>query len=198
MDKKTIKTIEKVMNRNSANPKENSHKYYKYIPADGYIIMNIYKKVLERIKKRKKHFISVLDVGSGIGGAILTMRTVERMMKINKVIRYSGLEIDPNLIPIADRLLKENWKESETIQCNALNFKNYKEYDIIYYYHPIEDEDLQKRLERKIEKDAKKGTIVMAILKEECPMDEKYRLNIKDWKIIYNNGSSGIVMEKIR
>ena len=210
MSQKTIETITKALKTNSKNTKGH-YTYYNYIPAREDHIINTYKIAIKRIEEKKKNkniktypdgssYIRVLDVGSGIGGALLTMRITEKITKKNKHIfyRYNGLEIDPNLIPIARQLLNNGWDETTINLGNALTFKDYNYYDIIYYYHPIESKSLQKKLELKIEKDTKIGTIIIAILKEDCPRSKRCKVNIKNWKILYDDYDRGIVMEKIR
>ena len=78
---------------------------------------------------------------------------------------------------------------------DALNYLQYNEADIIYYYRPIGTQEKQKELENKIENEIKKGGIIIASYKE-----DKEIANNKKFKVIaeepWTHGLTYILQKK--
>lgn len=141
-------------------PKE----YYQYIQCANRMICYMISQAIEAKLKEGKRNIRILDVGSGTGGAILLMEGVAAQIKKTSKMRgisfaFEGIEIDPVLVTIADE------QNIFTREGDALKYKKYNEYDIVYFYHPIADHKLMKKLEEKIEKEIAPETIIVAPLK---------------------------------
>lgn len=110
------------------------------------------------------------DVGCGIGTKLI----------LTDLMWYGGFYIDcigiENTITyvkagqkIIEQYKKLNWKyrsphtEMGIIHTDAIKY-NYGEFDIIYFYCPIIDDDKQEQLERHIINTAKSGAYIMANL----------------------------------
>ncbi|MDO8628458.1 MAG: hypothetical protein Q7R56_01760 [Nanoarchaeota archaeon] len=209
--------IREVFNKNSIN-----EKYYRYIQSNSRAsIKMLTKALLETAKtippKKPYQFnhptIKILDVGSGTAGKLMQFRgAIDTLKTLNLIrddinIETHGLEVDPNLACIADYSHLEHQKL--TIIEDALKFKKYKDYDIIYYYCPIKDTKLQIRLEKLIERSIKKGAHIIAINKQNCPYSynkkhQKLPKNIIDQTEKYNiyenyriGGYNDLILQKI-
>ncbi len=96
-----------------------------------------------------------LDVGCG-GGT-----------KVYAATRYfkhaHGLDYDPGYAAAAQQTLQTLGASSSTvIQADALAFDAYSEYDVIYYYRPMRDDELLEKMEHHIISHAHVGTILVA------------------------------------
>lgn len=100
---------------------------------------------------------SFIDVGCGIGTKVALARL--------KFPRAYGIEITPEYAEVARRLLSRfntlSDKDEYIICGNALEH-SYKPYDVIYFYCPFMQPDLQIKLEQHLVKTAKKGAIFLA------------------------------------
>ena len=101
-----------------------------------------------------------LDVGCGAGNIILIAKEIFSLLDNN----IHGIEYNKKLVDIAKQLISFNPK---IFNVDAFDFKKYRDYDIIYYYRPIEDWKLEKKLERLIEKSMKKNTFLIPFLKKD-------------------------------
>jgi SAM-dependent methyltransferase len=90
-----------------------------------------------------------LDCGSGLGFVAALARELG--------FRASGVEWSEEYVAIAQQMF--SWVT--TVQGDVLEFANYADYDVIYYYGPFDDEALQQRFEEKVERDAKVGAIIL-------------------------------------
>lgn len=140
---------------------ENSWKYY---PTN----LELFNEMLNIIKKNKniinKKF---LDVGSGIGHLCY-------LAKLNG-FDAEGLELNPKLLEISNEL----YPEINFINMNILDFNNYGDYDVIYYFAPFNNIKLQQELKEKIENTIKIGSYIITIDIE--TKDDRFK------KIKYNN-----------
>jgi len=156
------------------NNSVNANEYYRYIQARPETINSQFKIAYNyaqdyfKVKygggyRGKYRTLKLLDVGAGIGGAVVIMRTVQSLIKTEKdiSIEFTGLEIDKNLIPFYEAI--NGLSGVKTI--DALEYEGYKDIDIIYFYHPISNNKLMTVLENKLVKDAKIGTLFIRILK---------------------------------
>lgn len=183
------KALNTILKNNSANPE-----YYHYIqnPIECTI-----KLIYEGYKYYRRHNknnnpVYILDVGAGTGGTALLIKGLIEGWNLNKnkgeerSVVVMGIEIDENLIPIADRQKVLVHKQ------NALTYNCYKNFNIIYYYHPIKNKELMRELEQTIANNAKPGTVIISALR--CPdatsenayFDGKFFMP-KGLKLIYQN-----------
>jgi len=169
--------------------------YYTYIPLGLESYTNKLKIVLSILKERNPQEyqgnfvsdsildeISFLEVGCGIGIKLLIARYyfIDSFGCVTGC--YKGIEIDKESTEIARTLTP-----FEIYNIDALKFKDYDKFNIIYYYAPICDKVKEKKLERLIEQSVKPGTIIVTALKED-----------KSWEISSKFKSHGTgVIEKI-
>lgn len=129
--------------------------------------------------------LKFLDVGCGIGEKIYLASLFG--------VKSFGLELRKELIAEGKRLFKSmgyGWHFetcNQFIQANALKY-NYKDFDILYFYCPLFDGNLQVRLENQIAKTAKSGALVLPYCERGC---FSYRLSPPTgWKYSYSTESS--------
>ena len=96
-----------------------------------------------------------IDVGCGGG------------MKVLMAAQYfeiaDGLEYDPAYAAAAERLFQHvGGRTCRAISGDGLTFDAYGDYDVIYFYRPMQDEAALRRLEERIVGDARPGTILIA------------------------------------
>ena len=108
-------------------------------------------------------------MGAGTGGQLLALQgaylAYVELHKPNFYINFSGIENNKHLLPIAER-------QRTNVTLRDAFKVDYSQFDIVYYYHPIITPALQAQLEEQIEKQIKKGSYIMAFLKEN-PLDSK-------------------------
>ena len=98
---------------------------------------------------------SFLDVGCGGGLKVLAATGF--------FDRADGLEFDRGYAASARRLFKQVPERQCRVTCtDALGFKRYDDYDVIYLYRPIEDHEGMTALERRIVERARPGTVLVA------------------------------------
>lgn len=96
-----------------------------------------------------------LDVGCGGGLKVLT---ASRYFDVT-----DGLEYDPGYVRSAQDLLgRDNEHEGSVIHADALTFDRYDEYDVIYFYRPMGDDDKLREMEEFIVGAAAPGTLLVA------------------------------------
>jgi len=128
--------------------------------------------------------IKFLDAGCGIGN-ILTLAQGFHMAG-----EYHGIEYFKHTAERATLFLgldkiknhknRERHDKFKLIQDNILTFNNYGDYDIIYYYCPLEDKRLQARFEERVEDQMKVGSILIPILKQSRVVLKDYRFQELD------------------
>ncbi len=95
-----------------------------------------------------------LDVGCGSGSKLLAAATL--------FDRADGLELDRVYVEQAQNLLRHaRHDRARVMQGDALSFDGYGDYDVIYFYEPIRNTELQVQLDRRIFATARKGTILV-------------------------------------
>jgi tRNA U55 pseudouridine synthase TruB len=72
-----------------------------------------------------------------------------------------GIDICKKYVDFAQRIFDRH--EIEISRCDALKYKKYHKYDIIYLYQPVNNGDVVRKLIRKIIKDMKKGAHLISI-----------------------------------
>jgi SAM-dependent methyltransferase len=136
-------------------PKES----FPYIPLgiDVFIKQMKYaKKVLaaiHHIYPQNLYHHKFIDVGCGIGTKVIIAR---------QFFNAYGLELSKKYCEVSKKMFPR--KDNRIINCNALTFKKYKMFDIIYYYCPISDSVIQRKLEQRIFRNAKPGAMIICNL----------------------------------
>lgn len=96
---------------------------------------------------------SFLDVGCGIGAKVSLAMSLE--------FRAYGIEINKSYMEVAERLLISRY----IWHGDAREYNKYKEMDIIYFYCPMVDRNLQLELEAAVYKGARDGAILIQCMK---------------------------------
>ena len=147
---------------NELNLRRDTHrmtdgKSYPFIPHDPIDLVRVFTNVERYLYNGGiKHDPTFLDAGCGIGNIMVLAHAVG--------FDVSGIDINPDLIELAHHMFAHNYNYTLDI-CDILSYNKYHKYDIIYYFCPIHDVKLEKEFEKKVEKDAKKGAIIVAALK---------------------------------
>jgi trans-aconitate methyltransferase len=99
--------------------------------------------------------VRFLDVGCGGG------------VKVLMAARYfevcEGLEYDPAYAEAAGRMLETVGASTcSVMQADGLTFDGYAEYDVIYFFRPMQEAEPMQRLEARIAETARPGTILIA------------------------------------
>lgn len=119
--------------------------YYPYVRFDASLFVEILTKILKNY-----NINSFLDVGAGYG---------DKVKIASKFIKKSnGIEYLKNYVDTAKSL------GVSILWADAFNFNRYKNYDLIYMYHPIEDTELYKKLLSHIMKNMKIGGYILEVL----------------------------------
>lgn len=131
----------------------NDEVHYPFIPKSGYDVIDYFYFLKEYFKKHKTKYwdLKFLDIGCGVGNIL---------MLANDIFETNvwGIERDKKLSILAGQFLR---CEENIFNLDASNFKNYQDYDIIYYYCPIQKKSLEIKLESLIEKSMKKGAYLI-------------------------------------
>ena len=112
--------------RDDCNHREDGS--FKYVPLD---VQTFHNKMTEIMNPDVKTF---LDVGCGIGDKCLIAEKIFGL-------EVTGIEIDSKLVEIAKKYFI-----NQVIEIDAMNFKDYNKFDIIYTYTPYQDDKKQKLL----------------------------------------------------
>ena len=88
-------------------------------------------------KKYNTDSFSFLDAGCGVGNILL-------MAQIVGFSKVHGIELDPRTVKIARRLLGSMHSSNfRIINSDLSKYNKYKNYDVIYYYQPIQPSSKQ-------------------------------------------------------
>jgi SAM-dependent methyltransferase len=140
---------------------------YHFIPLD----LNKFREQLERGRMaammnrgRSKDPLKFIDVGCGIGTKVLAAQSLSDY-DYGTVHAY-GIEKEARYVGVARGLLSaafdgEEKAKERIILGNALRY-DYGSFDIIYFYRPLCNPELQLKLEERILSTSKKGTIILA------------------------------------
>ncbi|MCR8724327.1 class I SAM-dependent methyltransferase [Frigidibacter sp. ROC022] len=97
--------------------------------------------------------LSFLDVGSGLGTVMLAALPLFHSV--------TGLELGAASLRAARSLLAGE-PAARLLQGDALAFEGYDRFDVIHYFQPIRDEALMRRLEARVARLARPGTLILA------------------------------------
>lgn len=120
---------------------------YNYIQIELDLIIESLDFIYENDNIINKNF---LDVGSGIGNICYIASLYD--------LKPEGIELNPVLFEIS----KQIYPEINFHNINILDFKKYNEYDIIYYFVPFENLDIQDELRKIILDNIKVGGYIIA------------------------------------
>lgn len=110
-----------------------------------------------RLLRARKHAgpTRFLDVGCGGG--------VKVVLASELFDTADGLDIDQGYVETAGRTLAAmRATRCRVFQADGLTFDGYADYDVIYFYQPMSDQDGLMRLERRIAETAAPGAILIA------------------------------------
>ncbi len=105
-----------------------------------------------------------LDIGCGIGNILLLAEMVG--------FQVVGIEKDTASLPVAQELLGR-----ETVQNRDIwVYDDIAAFDVVYYFRPFSQGDMQRRFERRIEQEMQPGAVLIANRKmdESITCDSKF------------------------
>ena len=91
-----------------------------------------------------------LECGSGFGFVAALARELG--------FTVTGVEVEPSYVETSRRLFPSVRVE----ETDLLTFDRFGEFDVVYYYGPFADEEVQARFERRVEEALRPGGIVLA------------------------------------
>ncbi len=111
-----------------------------------------YRTLLALGKKSPTRF---LDVGCGTGFKV--------MMAARYFDQCDGLEYDPAYVSAAKRFLRRGGFETcSAFKADGLTYEGYGDYDVLYFYRPMREDDQLQELEAQILRCARPKTLVIA------------------------------------
>lgn len=163
-------------------------KGYNYIPMETRFLVEQFLKAQKVLNRKGYKLPTLLDVGCGPGLTLILASAAG--------FKPSGIEIVPELFKEAEVLLKHVTRGQWGTVHNkdALKYKDYDKFDVIYYYCPIEDFEIQSKLEKKIENQMKVGAILIACLKQNRDIQKDKRFK----RIKGNEYSSDNMWRKVK
>ena len=162
--------------------------YYPFIPQGLRTALDLLEEAKEVVSKAQDKSDGwrpyFLDAGCGVGNVMsvadglgYTAHGVERCKKNVNVAR-KALQARRNLtFGFGARVF---WGD-------ILNFRHYRKYDVIYYYRPISNRDLEKEFEQLVEDKMKVGAVLVACLKSDHRIfkDDRFEQSSKGRRPIY-------------
>ena len=169
--------------------------YSMYIPLDFTRFISLIQKSITNLKGNIPR--KFLEIGSGNG---LKLVAAAAILEDYGFRIFHGVEVLKGQIKFANNLAKkvkdgyglDTNVDCKSFYCDAFNFTHYSDYDLIYYYCPISDSELEAKLECLIEKNMKSGSLLVAALKKDCTFEQ----NKSEFKCLYQNGSHFIIQKK--
>jgi len=130
--------------------------------------------------------VKFLDVGCGVGEKVF-------LAKMFGFDAY-GLDIRQPYVEKSKQLLNNlshsREFDNKIFKADAITFDKYADFDIIYFYHPANNIELQKQIEATILKNAKIGAIVATPSMNHYFKNDGYMLKLHGWKAINLNYNS--------
>jgi SAM-dependent methyltransferase len=111
---------------------------------------------LREAKRIAPDAATFIDVGCGIGSKVVLASCIG--------FRAAGIEIDRDYVKAAKDMLAMGWGGGRVFQGDALKH-DYAEYDVVYFYCPMNDHELERQLEQRILETTKPGALILANLK---------------------------------
>ncbi len=116
---------------------ELKNRYYPYIPSNPGDVINEILRIIKENPKITKQHLRFLDVGCGIGDKPLFAYTMG-------IESSSGIEYNRHTFELARYFLKDT--EVKLIKGDALKYKHYSNYNLVYMYNPILDYKIELKL----------------------------------------------------
>lgn len=125
---------------------------YGFIPSRDidFLLRNL-KKIYNRLYKKTGHVPSFMDIGCGIGNILLLAHELG--------YKTTGLEYNPKIYKIATNLCNS---KTNIIKGDMRKFKNYGDYDVLYYYHPMMDFKAMRNFSIELCKQMKPGAYLIS------------------------------------
>jgi len=180
------------VNRTISYKTTRKDKGYTCIHSDVHRFVSVMNEMVhnEKLKPRKLKF---LDVGAGVGQKVY----LAHLMGFDAF----GLELRPQLYKEAKEVMYNlrGYGDSQFFNANALTFNKYNEFNVIYFYCPIQDRDLQIQLEKRIAEKASVGTIVVPFLPHHFVAYKENigELNDQGWKMFQSADTSETYWKRV-
>lgn len=122
-----------------------------------------------------------IDIGCGIGNILLLAEMMD--------FEVFGIEKDTASLTTAKSLLGEQCVSQEDIW----SFDAIKDYDVVYYFRPFCEKNLQLKFEQHVEDSIKPGSILIANRKmsEQIDADERFLRLDPAWPVWYKKTETG-------
>jgi SAM-dependent methyltransferase len=188
---------ERVINKQERASKKGqmfARRFYVCIHLYPHDFVNCFNQLAPHLPSDKP--LKFLDVGCGIGHKMF-------MAKSLYGFDVHGLDLRKPYLDTAHTLLMEHFgknhglpKKSEDylFHTNAFNFKKFAEFDVIYFYCPISDCKLQRKLECHLLERAKIGCVIAGFLPQW--MGSQIDNGIPGWERIKTDGH-GLCYRKV-
>jgi len=173
----SILDVARIPYRKKGSPKQQRNKdgSYEFIPHNTTDNVRTFTMLKERLKKEKKWSshkhggpTKFLDAGCGIGNVMLTAQACGLAQTVH------GLELFDDTIEQARAFLgltedhkNDSWSDGRSytmfkvFKRDIMTFKLYNRYDIIYFYCPFCNSEMQRELEEHIENSMKIGAVLI-------------------------------------
>lgn len=117
-----------------------------------------------------------IDAGCGIG--------MNSLIANNMGFSSYGLELEKETLEVARKINNYNAKERFLNQ-DILKYKHYSDFDVIYYYWPIANKEVQRKFERYVEDQMKVGAVLIANMKQDMTILKDKRFESVSGNHIY-------------
>jgi 2-polyprenyl-3-methyl-5-hydroxy-6-metoxy-1,4-benzoquinol methylase len=130
--------------------------YYPFIPfSQPSLLVELFSQARKYLWAKGIHKPKFLDVGCGPGTIVVLADTIG--------FNAYGIDYMGKYVKIAKAAMREAYfyetNRENIIKADALNFKRYDQFHVIYYYRPIADSKIMHELYKKIMKDMKIGSL---------------------------------------
>jgi SAM-dependent methyltransferase len=136
--------------------------------------------ILKREKKKNYKRLKFIDAGCGVGLVLIYLKN----MNIDG-IDYNGVEIDEENVNVAKHMCGYGINQGDILEWD------FSDYDVIYYYCPINNEKLEREFELRLEDTCKVGTIIIPYSKRSTKINKDSRFKRKYVYIPDTNSSNG-------
>lgn len=155
---------------------------YPYIPFSP---TKFYKKIKNLAVNYK--IKSFLDVGAGYGDKVLIAKEI--------IEKADGIEYVKEYVKVAKSF------GIDLIHADAFEFQNYKDYDLLYMFHPIHSEELYAKLVTHLLEEMKAGGYLLEVYDPhrefiDIVKRNKDKFNLRIISSSYNNGT--LIKKKIK
>ncbi|MBU0682295.1 MAG: class I SAM-dependent methyltransferase [Proteobacteria bacterium] len=157
-----------------ASQNNTSHEY-PFVPMDtrqAYAQISLARDLLRR-EKRMQSGVSFIDVGCGIGNVLLMAELMD--------FTVYGIEKDEYPFKIAQKLMGDECVAQDDIW----EFSRFGDFDVVYYFRPFAEKELQLTFEHMIEDKLKPGSILIANRKMDMAIDTdpRFRRLEEQWPV---------------